>query len=47
LDVDSISTNNEQRDDHLKSADFFNATKNPTQTIVSMKLDKVEFVKQV
>ncbi|KAA9331769.1 YceI family protein [Adhaeribacter soli] len=24
-DVDSISTNNEQRDTHLKSADFFNA----------------------
>lgn len=25
-DVDSINTNNEQRDTHLKSADFFNAT---------------------
>lgn len=25
-DVDSISTNNEQRDTHLKSDDFFNAT---------------------
>ena len=24
-DVDSISTNNEQRDTHLKSADFFDA----------------------
>ena len=24
-DIDSISTNNEQRDTHLKSADFFNA----------------------
>ena len=25
-DVDSIDTNNEQRDNHLKSADFFNAS---------------------
>ncbi len=24
-DIDSINTNNEQRDTHLKSADFFNA----------------------
>lgn len=28
-DVDSIDTNNEQRDAHLKSADFFNIEKNP------------------
>lgn len=28
-DIDSISTNNEQRDAHLKSADFFNVEKNP------------------
>src|SRR4030095_41225 len=27
-DVDSIETNNEQRDTHLKSADFFEAEKN-------------------
>lgn len=28
-DVDSVSTNNEQRDGHLKSADFFNAAEYP------------------
>lgn len=28
-DIDSIDTNNEQRDAHLKSADFFNVEKNP------------------
>jgi polyisoprenoid-binding protein YceI len=28
-DIDSINTNNEQRDNHLKSADFFNVEKNP------------------
>src|SRR4051812_34425432 len=28
----SISTDNEQRDAHLKSADFFDAEKNPTIT---------------
>ncbi|MEO8821463.1 MAG: YceI family protein [Ginsengibacter sp.] len=28
-DVDLIDTNNEQRDAHLKSADFFNIEKNP------------------
>src|SRR4051812_13787270 len=27
-DIDSISTNNEQRDTHLKSADFFNSEEN-------------------
>jgi polyisoprenoid-binding protein YceI len=40
-DVDSISTNNEQRDGHLKSVDFFDTAKNPTLTFVSTKLDKV------
>lgn len=28
-DIDSISTNNEQRDEHLKSADFFDAAQFP------------------
>ncbi|HEV3223291.1 MAG TPA: YceI family protein [Puia sp.] len=40
-DVDSISTNNEQRDGHLKSTDFFDTVKNPTLTFISTKLDKV------
>ena len=40
-EVDTISTNNEQRDGHLKSADFFDTAKNPTVTFVSTKLDKV------
>jgi polyisoprenoid-binding protein YceI len=33
--VDSISTNNEQRDAHIKSADFFEAEKYPTATFRS------------
>jgi polyisoprenoid-binding protein YceI len=38
-DVASIDTANEQRDQHLKSADFFNTEKNPTLTFVSKKFD--------
>ncbi|MDX1892601.1 YceI family protein [Mycolicibacterium sp. 050158] len=33
--VDSIDTGNEQRDGHLKSADFFDVEKYPTATFVS------------
>ena len=32
-DIDSISTNNEQRDTHLKSVDFFDAENHPQLTI--------------
>ena len=33
--VDSLHTGNEQRDGHVKSADFFDAEKHPTATFVS------------
>jgi polyisoprenoid-binding protein YceI len=33
--VDSIDTRNEQRDAHIKSADFFDAEKHPTATFAS------------
>lgn len=39
-DVDSITTNNEQRDAHLKSADFFHAEKNPKITFTSSSFVK-------
>ena len=35
IDADSISTNNEQRDGHLKSGDFFDAAVFPKLTFVS------------
>jgi polyisoprenoid-binding protein YceI len=38
-DTSSIDTANEQRDQHLKSADFFDAEKNPQLTFVSTKFD--------
>lgn len=39
-DIDSISTNNEQRDQHLKSADFFDAEKFPKLTFTSTSVEK-------
>ena len=39
-DVDSINTNNEQRDGHLKSEDFFAAEKFPKLSFVSSSLVK-------
>ena len=38
--VDSISTNSEQRDGHLKSADFFEVEKYPTLSFASTKFTK-------
>jgi polyisoprenoid-binding protein YceI len=38
--VDSITTHNEQRDAHLKSADFFNAAEFPKLTFVSSSFKK-------
>lgn len=39
VEVASINTDNEKRDGHLKSADFFDAGKYPT---ITFKVDKVE-----
>ncbi|MEP6464793.1 MAG: YceI family protein [Parafilimonas sp.] len=39
-DVDSISTNNEQRDAHLKNDDFFNVEKYPKLTFKSTSIEK-------
>ena len=41
-DVNSINTNNEQRDEHLKSADFFDTQKFPQIKFVSTKFDGSE-----
>jgi polyisoprenoid-binding protein YceI len=35
IDLSSVDTNNEMRDGHLLSADFFNAEASPTMTFVS------------
>jgi polyisoprenoid-binding protein YceI len=40
-EVDSIDTGNEQRDGHLKSADFFDAENQPKITFVSKNFKKV------
>lgn len=39
-DIDSIDTNNVDRDNHLKSADFFDAATNPKLTFVATSLTK-------
>jgi polyisoprenoid-binding protein YceI len=39
-DTASVDTNNEQRDGHLKSDDFFNAEKYPKLTFVSTGIEK-------
>jgi polyisoprenoid-binding protein YceI len=41
-DIDSISTNNEQRDAHLKNGDFFDAGTHPKLSFVSDHLQKVD-----
>lgn len=40
IDTTSINTGVQKRDEHLKSADFFDATKFPTMTFVSRKTSK-------
>jgi polyisoprenoid-binding protein YceI len=39
IDIDSINTKNEDRDNHLKSADFFNAEEFPKMTFRSTSFD--------
>lgn len=41
VDINSINTNNEQRDNHLKSDDFFNAEKFPKMTFKGKSFKKV------
>jgi polyisoprenoid-binding protein YceI len=41
-DIDSISTNNEQRDAHLKTGDFFDAGNHPQLTFDGDKLEKID-----
>lgn len=41
-DIDSISTGQEQRDGHLKSADFFDAENFPKLTFTSTSMEKVD-----
>jgi polyisoprenoid-binding protein YceI len=46
--VNSINTNNEQRDNHLKSADFFDAENHPEMTFESISVKKIsDFEMQV
>lgn len=40
-DINSINTNNQQRDEHLKSADFFDAANYPTLRFESSSFNKI------
>ena len=40
IDVASIDTNQQQRDDHLRSADFFDVANNPTMTFRSTAISQ-------
>ena len=40
IDTNSINTNVQKRDEHLRSADFFDAAKYPAMTFVSKKVAK-------
>ena len=47
IDAASINTNNERRDAHLKSPDFFDAAKFPTMTFASKRAWKADGILQV
>jgi polyisoprenoid-binding protein YceI len=40
IDTNSINTNVQKRDEHLRSADFFDVAKYPTMTFISKKVAK-------
>lgn len=40
IDTNSVNTNVQKRDEHLRSADFFDVAKHPTMTFVSKKVAK-------
>ena len=42
IDVASINTRNQKRDDHLRSADFFDVATHPTITFKSKAVEKVQ-----
>ncbi len=42
IEVASINTRNEKRDDHLRGADFFDVAKHPTITFKSKAVEKVQ-----
>lgn len=41
-DMDSIHTNNDQRDAHLKNADFFETDQHPKMTFESTSVEKID-----
>jgi polyisoprenoid-binding protein YceI len=41
-DIDSISTNNEQRDGHLRTGDFFDAENHPQLNFEGERLEKID-----
>ena len=42
IDVNSINTNNNQRDEHLRNADFFETEKYPDITFKSTRIQKID-----